>query len=236
MFRRPTGPLVHRQTIWTRLTHWTWAVALIFLALSGMQILYAHPALYIGQESGFGFDNAIARFEEIPAALRVPSTRDLATGRTIHFFFAWIFVAAGLVWLVAGLLTRHVWRDVVPKGRDLAALPRDVADHARLRLHNARTYSPLQKLSYAAVLFVLFPGMIVTGLAMSPGFNAVAPWLNDVLGGRQTARTLHFAGLIGLTAFLAVHLVMVVLAGPLNELRSMVTGWFRIDAEEETTR
>jgi thiosulfate reductase cytochrome b subunit len=92
----------------------------------------------------------------------------------------------------------------------------------------------LQKLAYAGVLFGLFPLMVLTGLAMSPSFNAAAPWVLDLFGGRQSARTLHFAGMAGLVAFFAVHIAMILLAGPLNLLRSMVTGWTRIDPEPES--
>lgn len=263
---RARGPLVHRQSIWTRLAHWAWAVALFFLLLSGLQIFTARPNLYIGQQSGFAFDNSIldvgARANEaaelrgyvdvlgveidttgwlgvvggqartFPAWMTIPSYKDLGTGRVVHFFFAWVFVATLLVWGLASLLNGHL-AQVWPRGRDLRALPRDLAEHARLRLTHGRGYGPLQKLSYALVLFGLFPLMVLTGLAMSPSFNAAAPWVLDVLGGRQTARTIHFLVMLLLVAFVVVHLLMVLLAGPLNEMRSMVTGWYRIDPERD---
>jgi thiosulfate reductase cytochrome b subunit len=258
------GPLVHRQTIWTRLTHWVWAVALFFLLLSGLQIFNAHPVLYLGQQSGFDFDNAVleigarqgdsgpegftrllgAEFattgvlgysggtaQAFPAALTIPSYRSLATGRVIHFFFAWTLVATLLAWLIAAALSGHL-RQLVPGPADLRALPRDIADHARLRFRHTRHYTALQKLSYAGVLFVLLPLMILTGLAMSPAFNAIFPPILDLFGGRQTARTIHFLGMVLLVGFFVVHILMVLLAGPLNELRSMITGWYRIDPEE----
>lgn len=262
----PSGMLVYRQSAWTRVTHWIWAVALFFLLLSGLQIFNAHPALYVGDQSGFAFDNAVlrlgatregetlkgvttvlgTRFETtgvlgasgpdgqlqargFPAWATIPSGRDLATGRVVHFFFAWVLAGTLLVWLAASLVNGHFRRDIVPKGADLKALPGDVADHARLRFRHGRSYNPLQKLSYAAVLIVLLPLMILTGLAMSPGFNAAAPWLPQLFGGRQTARTVHFVVMVLLVAFFLVHIAMVVLAGPFNELRSMITGWVRVD-------
>jgi thiosulfate reductase cytochrome b subunit len=166
-----------------------------------------------------------------PAALTIPSKTSLATGRIIHFFFAWVLVLTLTAWLVASALNGHL-RQLVPTLADLRALPRDVADHARLRFHHTGEYSVLQKLAYASVLFLALPLMILTGLSMSPGFNAAAPWLLDIFGGRQTARTIHFLTMLALVGFFAVHMAMILLAGPLNEMRSILTGWYRTDEEK----
>ena len=149
----------------------------------------------------------------------------------IHFFFAWILVATLAVWWIASLVNRHV-ADLVPTGADLRGLPKDIADHARLRFHHTRRYNVLQKLAYASVMFVMLPLMVLTGLTMSPSFNATAPWLLDLFGGRQTARTIHFGVMLLLVGFFVVHILMVLAAGPINELRSMITGRYRIDPEE----
>ena len=260
------GQLVYRQSFWTRITHLFWAVCLFFLLLSGLQIFNAHPTLYVGKQSGFGFDNEVlairgentpegpvgyvrvlgARFETtgvlgisgpaerpvgrgFPAWATIPSSQDLATGRVVHFFFAWLLVATLVVWLAASLANGHLRRDLAPRPDDLRRLPRDIVDHARLKFHHTREYNTLQKLAYGGVLFVLLPLIIVTGLAMSPTMNAVVPFLNDLLGGRQTARTIHFICMVLLAAFFIVHMLMILAAGPLNELRSIVTGWYRTD-------
>lgn len=260
------GPLVYRQSRWTRLTHWTWAVALFFLLLSGLQIFNARPQLYIGQESGFGYDNTIfqigamntengprgftkifghsfdttgvlgwsgppgqERARAFPSWATIPSYYDLGTARVVHFFFAWVLSATLLVWLVAGLVNGHVRRDLVPRPADIRRLPRDVIDHAKLKFHHTRDYNTLQKLAYGGVLFVLLPLMILTGLAMSPSMDSVLPWLNEVLGGRQTARTVHFTVMTLLVLFFIIHMLMILAAGPINELRSIVTGWYRTD-------
>jgi len=262
----PARPLVYRQSAWTRITHWLWAASLFFLLLSGLQIFNARPDLYIGQQSGFGFDNAILSFSAantdhgpkgyttifgktfdttgilglsgngenlaaraFPAWATIPSYQDLATGRVIHFFFAWILAATLLTWLVSSLVNGHIRRDLLPRSRDLRRLPRDIADHLRFRFHHRRDYNVLQKLSYAGVLFILLPLMILTGLTMSPAMNTAFPFLLDVFGGRQTARTIHFIGMGLIVLFFVVHLLMVLAAGPLNELRSIVTGWYRTD-------
>ncbi|WP_085465653.1 cytochrome b/b6 domain-containing protein [Mesorhizobium australicum] len=258
------GALVYRQSAWTRLTHWLWAISLFFLLLTGLQIFNAHPTLYIGDQSGFSFDNAVLsmraentpdgpagyttifghRFDTtgvfglsewngqlyqrgFPEWATIPSYGDLATGRVIHFFFAWLLVGTLLVWLIASLANGHFRRDIVPNGRDMRNLGRDIADHIRLRFHHMRDYSVLQKLAYASVLVIMLPLMILTGLGMSPGMNAALPWLPELLGGRQTARTIHFAVMVLLVGFFVVHILMILAAGPLNEMRSIVTGWYR---------
>lgn len=232
-------PAIYRQTIWTRLTHWGWALAIFMLVLSGLQIFNAHPILYFGEESGFDYNNRIFSLgtpatPSIPGWLTLPSSRDLATGRVVHFFFAWVFVGVLLIWALTAVLTGHLRRNLLPRARDLKGLPRDIRDHVRFRFHHSRHYGPLQKLTYGAVLFGLFPLMIFTGLAMSPGANAALPWLTDFFGGRQTARSLHFFGMIGIVGFVTVHLLMILLAGPLNEMRSIITGYYRIDEGEKS--
>lgn len=169
-----------------------------------------------------------------PEWLTIPSYQDLATGRRWHFFFAWLFVINGFIYLAYGLLSRHFRRDLLPAGNELtpAHIGHEIVNHARLRFPKgpeARHYNTLQKLTYVAVIFLLLPLMILTGLTMSPGFNAVAPWLLDIFGGRQSARTIHFLTAFSLTAFVVVHVAMVILSGVFNNLLSMITGYYAID-------
>ena len=168
-------------------------------------------------------------YRAFPAALTIPSYYDLGTARVIHFFFAWLLVGTLFIWAIASLWNGHIRRDLALTGADLKSLPNDIADHARLRFHHTGRYNVLQKLAYGGVLFILFPAIIITGLAMSPGFNAALPFLNDLLGGRQTARTIHFVAMFLLVAFFVIHMAMILAAGPLNELRSIITGWYRTD-------
>lgn len=168
-----------------------------------------------------------------PAWLTLPSYQDLAAGRRWHFFFAWVFVVNGLVYLGYGLLSRHFRRDLVPDRRELAPrhLWREIIDHARLRFpkgEEARHYNALQKLTYIVVIAALLPLMVLTGLTMSPGVDAAFPVLLDIFGGRQSARTLHFITASLLVTFVAVHVAMVILSGPWNNMRSMVTGRYAI--------
>ncbi len=166
-----------------------------------------------------------------PGWLTIPSEQDLASGRVVHFFFAWIFVATVLSWFVLSLRNRHVTRDLVPRGSDVSGLWQDVKDHLAFRFHHTRRYSPLQKFTYAAVLFILFPLIILTGLTMSPGMDSFMPWLLEIFGGRQTARTIHFLVMTLFVLFFIVHILMIVAAGPINELRSIITGRYRVTSD-----
>lgn len=173
-----------------------------------------------------------------PAWLTLPSYQDLATGRRWHFFFAWLFVINGLIYMAYGFIARHFSRDLLPRRDELTAshLAHEVADHARLRFpkgDKARHYNALQKLTYLLVIFVFLPLMIATGLTMSPGFDAFAPWLLDLFGGRQSARTLHFITASALVAFVVVHVAMVLVSGVFNNMRSMITGRYAIRHEPE---
>ncbi len=171
-----------------------------------------------------------------PPLVTIPSYYSLAEGRQWHFFFAWVLVISIVTYLVYAIVSRHLQRDLLltSEERKPSHLWRDIKQHARLKFPTgeaAKAYNPLQKLAYLAVICVLIPLVILTGMMMSPTLNAAFPWLLEVLGGRQSARSLHFLCATGFFAFILIHILMVVLAGPVNELRSMVTGWYRLPAE-----
>jgi thiosulfate reductase cytochrome b subunit len=180
-------------------------------------------------------DGAMAS-RAFPHWITLPGELDLGAGRRWHFFFAWLFALNGAVYLATGLVSRRLQRELVPSRDQLAHIGRAILDHARLRFPHgeaARRYNVLQKLTYLPVVFGLLPLMVLTGLAMSPAIDARFHLLTLALGGRQSARTLHFLSASGLVGFVVVHVAMVVLAGPVNELRSMITGWFVIKPEKE---
>jgi thiosulfate reductase cytochrome b subunit len=169
-----------------------------------------------------------------PAWSTLPSYKDLASGRRWHFAFAWLFVLNGAAYLAAGIGRGRLRREILPTPTELAPrhLWREMVDHARLRFAKgeaARHYNVLQKLTYLAMIAAVLPLMVITGLCMSPGFNAAVPWLIDLFGGRQSARTVHFlcAGLI--VAFVAVHVALVFASGFFNNMRGMITGRYAID-------
>ncbi|MEO8667202.1 MAG: cytochrome b/b6 domain-containing protein [Bauldia sp.] len=166
-----------------------------------------------------------------PSWITLPSYQDLSTGRRWHFFFAWLFVINGAVYLIASFLNGHVWRDLLPTGRQLREIGKSIGEHLRLRFGHgdeARNYNVLQKLAYIGVIFVVLPLLILAGLAMSPGVDAAVPWLTTVFGGRQTARTIHFICASLIVLFVLVHVIMVLISGVWNNIRSMITGRYAI--------
>jgi thiosulfate reductase cytochrome b subunit len=171
----------------------------------------------------------------------IPSSYSLSGARRWHFAFAWLLVPSLIAFALVSLANRHFRRDIVPTRDELKPghLWRDIVDHARLRVPKgeaALRYNILQKLAYGAVIFLLLPLLILTGLTMSPAMDAAWPWLVDLFGGRQSARSIHFIAAMLMVLFILVHLFQIVLAGPFNEIRAMVTGWFRVPAPRESAK
>ncbi|MEX1060708.1 MAG: cytochrome b/b6 domain-containing protein [Methyloceanibacter sp.] len=182
--------------------------------------------------------NADSGYDErgFPWSVTLPGHRDLATGRRWHFFFAWFFLFNGLAYLLWSLASGHLRRDLTPSGKELKHIGASILEHARLKFpkgEEAKRYNVLQKLTYLLVALILLPLMLLTGLAMSPGMDAAFPVLLDMFGGRQSARTVHFIAASGIVIFVLVHLVMVLITGVWNNLRSMITGRYVIAPAEE---
>ena len=229
--------MAYRHRLPTRLWHWLNALTVFVMLMSGLMIFNAHPHLYWGKY-GANFDHFWLSFSgrPIPGWATIPSTYNLAAARRWHLAFAWLLVVPLLLFLITSLINRHAQRDLAPTGDEIR--PRhiwhDIREHARLRFPTgdaALHYNILQKLSYVVVIFILLPLMVLTGLAMSPAMDAAWPWLLDLFQGRQSARSIHFICAMALLAFILVHLVMVLLAGPMNEIGSMITGRFRVPPE-----
>jgi len=148
-----------------------------------------------------------------------------------HLFFAWLFVVNGIAYVLYTLVSRHLTKDLIPTRDELRNIGRSIVDHIKLKHPTgdaATRYNVLQSLTYLIVIFVLLPLIVVCGLAMSPTLNTVFTGWVDLLGGRQSARTLHFLAAFGLLLFVVVHVAEVFIAGVWNEMRSMVTGWYAI--------
>jgi thiosulfate reductase cytochrome b subunit len=173
-----------------------------------------------------------------PAWLTLPGEPSLALARDWHFLMAWLFVANGVVYLLFGVLNGHFLRDLAPAADQLRVchILADVWDHVRLRVPRgeaARRYNVLQKLAYLAVVFLLLPIMVLSGLTMSPAVTAAVPSLFDLFGGRQSARTIHFLVANLLVLFMLVHVAEAFLAGIVNGMRSMITGRYVIRPQVE---
>ena len=223
-----------RHARFVRITHWLTTIAFLALLLSGVEVFLSHPRFYWGEVGNVNTEPLFS----IP----VPSSRAIvSTGygfvlqdqngwsRYLHFEAAWLVLFTGGAYLLAGLRTGHFRHNLVPAAADRSwrALRESMADHLHLAASafaDPGSYNALQRLSYLVVIFVLFPLVIWTGLAMSPGFTAVVPAAATLLGGRQSARTLHFLVTIALVLFSLVHVAMIILAGFRGRMRAMITG------------
>ncbi len=220
---------MRRHSIVTRIWHWINAAALVVLFMSGLNISNAHRHLYWGN---YGFDPADAWMTvmRFPAWTTIPQRYDLAEARDWHNTSAWVFALGLLVMWVASVITRHFWRDIATQRSDwsLRALAKAVREHLPGGgADHDRPYNPVQRITYGIVLGIFLPMMVFTGLAISPGFEVAAPWMVDLLGGRQSARSLHFIFAWALFAFFVVHIVMVLTSKPLKQITRMITGGAR---------
>jgi thiosulfate reductase cytochrome b subunit len=202
----------------------------------GVTRIFGHEFNTTGVLGLSGMDGQPTR-RGFPAWITLPSHQWLAMGRRWHFFFAWVLVINGLAYIAYTLASRHLTRDLMPTRADWRSIEQSIKDHLLLRHPRgdaARRYNILQKLAYLGVIFVLFPLLILMGWAMSPALNALFPGWLDVFGGRQSARTIHFVVAWLLVGFVFIHLFEVVISGFWNNLRSMVTGRYRIAADEDS--
>jgi thiosulfate reductase cytochrome b subunit len=225
---------VVRHTALIRVTHWLTFVAFVALIITGGEIVISHPRFYWGETGNVNmkplFTIPIASSRDtVPTGYNYVMPDQNGWSRYLHFQSAWLLLLTGLVYLVAGLWTGHFLKNLVPErgtrtwwahwARMARYLRRATADASEIR-----SYNVLQRTAYLGVIFVLFPLVIWTGLALSPTFEGAFPWAVDLLGGRQSARTLHFFVSWGLLLFFVVHVLMVALTGFRSRMRAMITG------------
>lgn len=223
-----------RHPLFVRITHWITAFCIIALIVTGAEILAHHPELYWGETGFFGDPYFLSFGKEEYEYI------GMGNARSIHFLAAWILAFNVIVYVALGLAKGHVWRDLLPDRDQLGSdhIRREIYDH--IRLHHdeaelARRYNLLQKLAYLAVVFVLTPVILLTGLAMSPSVTAQYHWLIEMWGGRQTARSIHFLAAISFLAFLLIHVWQVWLVGFRHHVGAMITGRLHTAGEEERT-
>jgi thiosulfate reductase cytochrome b subunit len=223
-----------RHSALVRVTHWLTVISFVALLVTGLEIVISHPRFYWGETGNVNMKPVFT----IP----IPSSRDtVPTGygyvmpdqngwsRYLHFESAWVLILTGLVYGIASLLNGHFRRDLIPERgeRTLGAHWERIRQYMRRRppgSAEAQSYNVLQRTTYLSVIFLLFPLVIWTGLALSPSFNAAFPLGVNLLGGRQSARTLHFLVTWALVLFFVVHVAMIAISGFWNRTRGMITG------------
>ena len=235
---------------WVRICHWVVAISFLVMCVSGIYIFAVHPRLYWG-EVGNSLTPALLEIpitaNHQPEGWERTATFPMGDGeiytasrtyrifnqngwaRSLHFLAAWFLIVTGLLYLIAGFVSGHARRNLLPGASDLSpsTLSRDFHGHLRLRMDwsgGGPPYGPLQRLSYAFVVFILLPVMVLTGMTMSPAITAAFPFLLDIFGGFQSARTIHFLGFALLLVFLIVHIAMVLVTGVGRQLRAMILG------------
>jgi thiosulfate reductase cytochrome b subunit len=236
----------HGHRWWVRLSHWLVTLSFFGLAFTGIEILMVHPRLYWGEVGNDltpalvdlpisrnykhgGWEKKTAFFNADSSPVSASRTYDIFNqngwGRSLHFLLAWILVITGVVYVITGFFTGHFRSRIWPKLRELSprSIYKDLVAHVRFNasVTTPAQYNLTQRLSYAFVIFLLFPGMLVTGLTMSPAVTAAFPFLLDLFGGLQSARTIHFFTSITLELFLIVHFTMVIISGFKRQILAM---------------
>lgn len=238
----------HRR--WVRISHWVIALTIITLFVSGIFIFAVHPRLYWGEVGNDlmpaileipisanhrpeGFERTVDFSAVSNSAYSANRTYIIFNqngwARSLHFLAAWFLVLAGLIYVLAGFVSGHARRDLLPKGGDLsfAMLKQDVKAHLRPEpgaIGAGPPYGIVQRISYGIVLFIAMPLMIITGLTMAPAITAALPFLLDIFGGYQSARTVHFFSFAVILLFFIVHVAMVFVAGFGRQMRAMILG------------
>jgi Ni/Fe-hydrogenase b-type cytochrome subunit len=215
-----------RHALATRLWHWLNVICIVVLFMSGLNISNAHPRLYWG-DWGFAPEQAWLHLPRYPGWMTIPDYYSLAAARDWHVLFALVFAFGLTAFMLASLLNGHFRRDLATRLADWA--PRhvwaDMREHLKFNFeHRSGKFNFLQKAAYAKVIFLVLPLMIFTGMAISPAMNATFPWLIDIFGGRQSARSIHFLCAWALVLFMVGHVLLVLLSGPVKQMRDMITG------------
>ena len=226
-----------RHSWTTRIWHWVNLLCVVILFMSGLNISNAHRYLYWG-DYGFNPADAWLAVPRFPGWATIPDFYSLAQARDWHTLFAWPFALILLFMWIAMLINGHFWRDIRTYLSEWnpRAVWQDIVQHLKLNFdHAGSKYNFLQKLAYGLVLGVFLPGIVLTGMAMSPGVEPGFSWMIELMGGRQSARSLHFIFSWAIFAFFVLHIVLVMLAGPIGQIRAMIAGGTLDDDEAGRT-
>lgn len=245
-------PEITKHKAWVKTSHWIISLSFIFLVFTGIEILMVHPRLYWG-EVGNELTPAIIELpisrnhnrsdweekvpffdtEDSPVSAGRNGEAEMFNengwGRSLHFLAAWFLVITGLLYLILGLLTGHFQKHIWPKIKELSPsqIWRDIHGHVKMKIDpptGGPQYGVLQKIAYMSIIFISFPMAIITGFTMSPAITAAFPFLLEIFGGYQTARTIHFFTSIGLEIFLIMHILMIIMSGFKQQIRYMTLG------------
>ncbi len=229
--------------VWLRATHWINVFFIGFLIRAGIQILASYPRLYWRDNSHPGAEwirftrkklptdrlwTTLEQEEEVSPVIAQPGGSNLGLGRHWHFFAAIFWILNGLVYLVL-LFASGQWSRLVPMSWQIIPNAwQTVLYYLHWQLAPQSlylgVYDPLQQLAYFAVVFLLAPFLIVTAAAQSPAIEAQFAWYPKLFGGRQSARSLHFLGLIAFLGFILVHTFMVFVTGPAHNFGDIIFG------------
>jgi len=230
----PAKTVPSRHSALVRVTHWITTLCFLALLLSGVEIVISHPRFYWGEAGNINTPTLFkipipASRSSVPTGYGYVLPDQNGWSRYLHFQAAWVAVLTGLLYVISSLFSGHLRRNLLPGGADLSwrSFSTAIADHLRFKPPSEEeswSYNLLQRLTYLLVIFVLFPLVIWTGLAMSPAIASVFPGAVSVLGGQQSARTLHFFVTVFLVFFLLIHILMIGLTGFRNRMRAMITG------------
>jgi thiosulfate reductase cytochrome b subunit len=226
--------IVFRHSFMVRIMHWINAICIPILILTGIFILMAHPRLYWGEE-GFFDQAAVISFSHGEYADQI------GWSRSLHFLCAWLISINLLLYLIIGLVSGHITKNLLPRLRDLkwSHFKQEFSDHLRLKIARgeaARDYNLFQRLAYLGVFIILIPVVILSGMTMSPAITASFPELFWLFDGRQSARTVHFFAASALLLFFFIHLFQVFLIGAVDAIRGMITGWYALPKEKPSER
>lgn len=238
-----------RHRFWVKSTHWIGTISFLFLLFSGVEMVMVHPRFYWGEVGNDltpalfelpvsrnyqhgGWEQSQAFFNYARSPVSASRTYDIFNqngwGRSLHFLSAWFLVITGVIYLLVGIFSGHIRRNLWPgaKAFSLKLFFRDIADHVRMKITFVKgpQYGLLQKVSYLLVLFFLLPVIVLTGLTMSPAVTAACPFLLKIFFGAQSARTIHFFASVLLVLFLVVHVVMIIRTGFKQHMRAMTFG------------
>ncbi len=239
-------PIIAGHETWVKLTHWVGTISFFLLLFSGVEILMVHPRFYWGETGNDlmpalfelpvsrnyqhgGWTTKEAFFDTKNAPVSAGRTYDIFNqngwGRSLHFVSAWALLITGLIYLITALYTKHIQRHILPRKNELnyTTFKADIDNHLRSAIHFIKgpQYGLLQKISYTAVTFFLFPLMVLTGVTMSPAVTASCPFLLSLFNGIQSARTIHFFAAVLLLLFVIIHIIMIVRSGFTKQMMAM---------------